>query len=64
MKSATDTHALPPNLDRVQELENKWRMEFYPSKCHVLQITNRRSKVPAAYHIHNQAMAILIHAKT
>ena len=41
-----DSLALQRDLDTLQTWENKWDMEFNPSKCQVLQITRARKPIP------------------
>ena len=51
-----DSLALQSDLDTLQTWENKWDMEFNPSKCKVLQITRARKPIPTKYFLHNQEL--------
>ena len=53
-----DSFALQRDLDTLQTLENKWNMEFNPSKCQVLQLTRARKPIPTSYYLHNQKLDI------
>ena len=53
-----DSLALQRDLDTLQTWENKWDMEFNPSKCQVLQLTRARKPIPTSYYLHNQKLEI------
>ena len=53
-----DSLALQRDLDTLHLWEDKWDMEFNPSKCQVLQITRARSPIPTKYFLHNQELEI------
>ena len=53
-----DSLALQRDLDTLQTWENKWDMEFNPSKCQVLQITRARKPIPTSYYLHNQKLEV------
>jgi len=40
-----DTKTLPADLDRLQEWEADWLMEFNPTKCEVITISKKSSSV-------------------
>ena len=53
-----DSLALQRDLDTLQVWEQKWDMEFNPSKCQVLQITRARKPIPTKYFLHNQELEV------
>lgn len=46
-----DCRLLQEELDRVQEWEKFWQMQFSPNKCKVLTVTSRRNKIHFSYNI-------------
>ena len=40
-----DSDTLQRDLDRLQEWESKWDMEFNPSKCQVIRVTSSRTPI-------------------
>ena len=50
--SPSDTKALQQDLDALQAWENKWLMQFHPSKCQVIRVTNKRNPITSTYKIH------------
>ena len=53
IKTPEDAKILQSDLNKLQEWEKTWRMEFHPKKCQVLKITNKRNKLNTSYSIHN-----------
>ncbi|MCG8115263.1 MAG: reverse transcriptase family protein [Candidatus Thiodiazotropha taylori] len=47
--SQSDSAALQQDLDRLQEWEHDWDMEFNPSKCQVLHITRNKDIIMHQY---------------
>ena len=56
IKTPEDTEILQRDLNKLQEWEKKWRMEFHPKKCQVLKITNKKNKINAPYSIHSNVL--------
>ena len=55
--SPADTALLQDDLNKLQEWERKWDMEFNASKCKLLRITRRTSQaVLTNYTIHGEAL--------
>jgi len=52
ISSPEDTAILQQDLDRLQQWEATWKMEFHPQKCQLLRITNKRKPILSAYNIH------------
>ena len=50
--SPRDAALLQEDLDALQKWERKWLMEFHPSKCQVVCITNKRKPTSSTYSIH------------
>ena len=53
--SPDDAVALQADLTSLEEWEGKWNMDFNPSKCEVLHITNKRN---SAYHLHGVNLGV------
>ena len=56
IKSCNDSSILQKDLDKLQEWESEWKMEFHPQKCKVIQITNKRSPLSKNYTIHGETL--------
>ena len=56
--SPDDTVALQADLSALEEWERKWNMDFNPSKCEVLHITNKRNPVDSEYHLHGVQLGV------
>ena len=54
---------LQHDLDRLQQWEKDWLMEFHPQKCQVLHITSKRKPVLASYTIHGHTLEEISSAK-
>ena len=52
IKSPADSAILQKDLDKLQLWENKWKMEFHPGKCQLLNITNKTKIFHSDYTIH------------
>ena len=61
--SSQDIILLQKDLDALQQWEHTWMMEFNPSKCQVVQVTNRRKPTPSSYSIHGQILDVTNSAK-
>ncbi|XP_072051476.1 uncharacterized protein [Amphiura filiformis] len=61
--SAQDCVSLQKDLDSLQEWERLWLMEFHPSKCQVVRITNKRKPIIGSYIIHNHTLEEVTSAK-
>ena len=44
------------DLDMLQEWERKWLMEFHPSKCQVIHISNKRKPILQSYNVHDHTL--------
>ena len=51
-----DSEKLQNDLNLLQEWEEKWDMEFNPSKCQVLHITRSRRPIRYNYTMHGQTL--------
>jgi len=59
-----DAAALQDDLDRLQELEEKWLTKFIPEKCEVLRVTNKtRHIITAQYTTHGTTLQTVDEAK-
>ena len=61
--SRQDTILLQKDLDALQQWEHTWMTEFNPSKCQVVQVTNKRKPSSSSYSIHGQILDVTISAK-
>lgn len=46
---ASHSYHLQQDLHQLETWESKWDMQFNPSKCHVIQITKRKTQIPTQY---------------
>ena len=51
-----DAQILQQGLDRLHEWELKWDMEFHPSNCVVIHITQTRTPVSSKYLLYGQIL--------
>ena len=56
IKTEADAHNLQQDLDALQRWEGEWLMQFNPSKCQALRITNKRKPIVRSYNIHGQTL--------
>ena len=59
----TDCQRLQEDLERLEAWGKVWLMEFDPAKCHVLQITRKKSTATFPYILHDQVLAEVKSAK-
>ena len=53
----------PLFLQKLQEWELDWNMEFNPGKCQVIRITRSRSPIPTQYSLHGQTLEVVASAR-
>ena len=63
IKSESDCHALQEDLDALAQWERIWQMEFNPSKCEFLRITNKKNPIVFNYCIEAVPIAQVAHTK-
>jgi hypothetical protein len=51
------------DLHRLEQWVTKWDIQFNPSICRVIQITNRNSVIPTQYLLHNTILETVSSAK-
>ena len=61
--TANDAALLQKDIDALQKWERTWLMEFHPSKCQVVRVTNKRKPIDASYSIHGETLEIVPSAK-
>ena len=52
IKTAQDYLILQKDLNKLQEWEIKWKMQFHPGKCQLIRITNKINPIENNYTIH------------
>ena len=63
IKSEEDVSDLQNDIDQLVKWEKLWSMEFHPSKCFLLRITNKRKILQGEYNIHNHTLKLVDSAK-
>ena len=63
ISSPEDAIALQEDLNKLQEWEKSWQMDFNPDKCEVLRITLKRKPIISEYTIHNKVLQTVSSAK-
>ena len=58
-----DCRQLQEDLDKLQEWEQRWQMDFNADKCEVIRITNKKRPLCSDYTIHNQKLNVKTEAK-
>lgn len=58
-----DGKALQTDLDRLAQWEDRWDMEFNPSKCQVVRVTTARKVINTVYTLHGQVLEVVTSAK-
>ncbi len=53
IENEEDQAILQNDLDKLVEWEQKWLMEFHPTKCQLVHITHRKKPFASTYSIHN-----------
>lgn len=59
----TDTIKLQEDLNSLLQWETDWQMEFHPSKCQLLRVTNKRKPVTNSYNIRGHRLEVVDSAK-
>ena len=63
IRSKEDQTLLREDLDKLQEWERDWLMQFNADKCEVIRITNKRNPLAHDYHIHRIKLQTVKNAK-
>ena len=58
-----DDKVLQNDLDRLSVWEDRWDMEFNPSKCQVVRVTTSRKLINVTYTLHGQVLEVVTSAK-
>ena len=58
-----DGKVLQNDLDRLSVWEDRWDMEFNPSKCQVVRVTTSRRLIDVTYTLHGQVLEVVTSAK-
>ena len=60
---AEDGKVLQNDLDTLSMWEDRWDMEFNPSKCQVVRVTTARNFINTVYTLHGQVLEVVTSAK-
>ena len=63
IKSTEDQTLLQEDLDKLQEWECDWLMQFNADKCEAIRITNKLNPLIHDYHIHETKLQTVKNAK-
>jgi hypothetical protein len=63
IKTPEDQAELQNDLNKLQDWEDRWFMQFNPVKSEVLRVTNRKSQTIAEYKTHGQILITVDSAK-
>ena len=63
IQNIADCHQLQEDLNKLQEWEQRWQMDFNADKCEVICITYKKRPLCSDYTIHNQKLNIKTEAK-
>ena len=58
-----DGNVLHNDLDRISVWDDRWDMEFNPSKCQVVRGTTSRKLINVTYTLHGQVLEVVTSAK-
>ena len=56
IKNQADGNILQEDLNRLQQWERDWLMDFHPQKCQLLRVTNKKKQVQTEYKIHGHTL--------
>jgi hypothetical protein len=63
IQNEADSKLLQEDMNNLLRWESDWQMEFHPSKCQILRVTNKRKPSPTSYDIHGHKLEIVDSAK-
>lgn len=63
IKNVKDAETLQDDLNKLQEWESRWQMNFHPEKCIVIRITNKRNPLIRNYQLHGHTLEAVEHGK-
>ena len=58
VSSIQDARLLQDDLDKLQQWEHDWDMEFNPSKCTVIHVSQFRSLLAVEYQLHGRGVSL------
>ena len=63
VESQSDTNSLQKDLDKLENWENRWLMEFNIDKCQILRVTHKRDPLYHEYTLHGKILESVDSAK-
>ena len=57
--SPSDARELQEDLDRLTKWQHDWQMQFNPSKCYVMHVTNTKGQQHHDYQLCNQTLSVV-----
>jgi hypothetical protein len=63
IQNEADSKLLQEDMNNLLRWESEWQMEFHPSKCQLLRVTNKRKPSPTSYHVHGHKLELVDSAK-
>ena len=63
IQSNSDIIKLQEDLNSLLQWESDWQMEFHPSKCQLLRVTNKRRPMASIYNIRGHNLEVVDSAK-
>ena len=63
IQNEADSKLLQEDMNNLLRWESDWQMEFHPSKCQLLCVTNKHKPSPTSYDIHGHKLELVDSAK-
>ena len=62
-KPLSEANILQENIFKLEQYEEDWYMNLYPSKCQVSHVTRLKTPIPSKYFLHNTELESVSAAK-
>eukprot|EP00745_Piridium_sociabile_P045807 TRINITY_DN9988_c0_g1_i5.p1 TRINITY_DN9988_c0_g1~~TRINITY_DN9988_c0_g1_i5.p1 ORF type:complete len:555 (+),score=115.26 TRINITY_DN9988_c0_g1_i5:397-2061(+) len=56
ISSTSDQQTLQEDLQKLEQWESDWDMDFHPDKCEVLSVSRRKTPAPRSYSLHGHTL--------